>query len=244
MVDDLALGRQMRILRLRRGLRQEDVRIRTGASRDRIREIENGRLDDLRLGDLRRIGAAVGVRLRVSLIVATGDLSHLADGAHAAMVGSVASMLRSQGWDVAVEVEYSGGSVDVLGWHAATRTLLVVEVKSRLTDVQATLRQLGRYERLAPALARRLGWDVAVIGRLLVLPQTRAQRQVVATAAEVLSAALPARNPAVRRWLRAPTGRLDGLLTIPVGSAVEQRMRLRAPKRLTTTGPNRPDRRR
>ena len=231
MVDDLAIGRQMRILRLRRGLRQEDVRARTGMSRDRVRALEQGRLDALRVGELRGVGATVGARVRVSLIVAAGDASHLSDEGHAALVGTMALLLKETGWEVAVEVEFSGGSIDLLGWHAATRTLLVVEVKSRLTDVQATLRQLGRYERLAPALARRRGWDVASLGRLLVLPQTRAQRRAMATATGVMSAALPERNAAVRRWLRHPIGRLDGILTLPPDTTVEQRLRLRAPNR-------------
>ncbi len=55
------------------------------------------------------------------------------------------------------------GSVDVLAWHSATRTLLIVEVKSILTDLQATFTSFAPRCAIVPMLARRdLGWDVTV----------------------------------------------------------------------------------
>lgn len=48
--------------------------------------------------------------------------------------------LQSHGWLPRVEATYSRfgerGSIDVLAFHAATRTLLVVEIKTVIADAQ------------------------------------------------------------------------------------------------------------
>ena len=46
------------------------------------------------------------------------------------------------------------GSVDVVAYHAGHRALLIVEVKTRLTDLQAFLASFGRKLRVVPALVR------------------------------------------------------------------------------------------
>ena len=91
-----------------------------------------------------------------------GDLDRLLDEAHAGLVERVAQLLRRLGWQVLVEVSYNRwgerGSVDILAWHAAARTVLVVEVKSEITAVEETLRKHDTKVRLAPAiLHERLG---------------------------------------------------------------------------------------
>ena len=73
-------------------------------------------------------------------------------------------LLGAAGWMVRPEVSYSEwgerGSIDLLGWHASTRSLLIVEVKSELASVEETLRKHDEKVRLGSVVAsRRLGWS-------------------------------------------------------------------------------------
>ncbi len=72
------------------------------------------------------------------------------------------------------EVEIGGdrsrGWIDLLAFDPRTGTVLVIEVKTEISDVGAIERSLGWYEREAWAAARRIGWRPrTVIGCLLVL---------------------------------------------------------------------------
>lgn len=64
---------------------------------------------------------------------------------HAQLVGVTVVALRANGWASAVEVTYSifgeRGSIDVLRFHSASGSLLVIEVKTELTSLEATLRR-------------------------------------------------------------------------------------------------------
>jgi hypothetical protein len=91
--------------------------------------------------------------------------------------------------------------------------LLVIEVKSRVFDVQDTIAGLNRKTRIVPGLvARERGRRIASIGRLLVLGEASANRAAVARHPEVFAAALPSRGAVVRGWLREPQGPLAGIL--------------------------------
>ena len=61
--------------------------------------------------------------------------------------------LGGDGWEVVPEVSYSTfgerGSIDLLAWHQATRTLLVIEIKTELTSIEETMRRHDRRSRLA-----------------------------------------------------------------------------------------------
>ena len=135
--------------------------------------------------------------------------------------------LRDLGWEVVVEFGFNHygdrGSVDVLAWHSATRTLLIVEVKSILTDLQATFTSLATKVRVVPMLARRdLGWDVRSVARLVVMPGTTANRTTVARHQATFDVAFPHRMPTIRTWLRRPSGSLAGLWllsSMPKGTA-------------------------
>jgi hypothetical protein len=104
------------------------------------------------------------------------------------------------------------GSIDVFAWHAPTRSLLVIEIKTEVTSGEATIRKLDEKSRLAAQIAReRFGWTAAVVSRVLVIEATSTARRRVAAGA-LFDAAFPVRGVAVRRWLRAPTGALSGLM--------------------------------
>src|SRR5829696_10081033 len=113
------------------------------------------------------------------------------DEGHATLVGRAVEMLQSLGWETRSEVSFSvygeRGSIDVLAWHAPTRTLLVVEVKSELNSVEETLRVHDAKLRLAPRIAaERFGWHAIATARVLVLPDLSTARRRVARHRAVL----------------------------------------------------------
>ena len=135
---------------------------------------------------------------------------------------------------VATEVSFNirgeRGSIDILAFHAPTGSLLVIEIKSVVPDLQAMLGVLDRKVRLAAAIARERGWSVRSVSRLLVLPDDRTARRRVQQHAATFEAALPARNVEVRRWLAAPAGRLAGLLFLTNDHQASARHRVAAPR--------------
>jgi transcriptional regulator with XRE-family HTH domain len=216
-VNDIRLGHLVRALRQRRHWRQVDLARRAGVGRSVLSTIELGRLDGVTVATLRRVLAALGLDAEVTVRGLGADVDRVLDERHARLVGATASWLADQGWDTRVEVSYSEwgerGSIDLLAWHAPTRTLLVVEVKTDLASVEATLRKHDEKVRLAAVIAsKRLGWRPRIVARLLVLPEESTQRRRVVRHGTILGGAYPARNRAVRTWCRRPDGALAGLL--------------------------------
>jgi len=157
-VDGYRLGRLHRILRHRAGLTQEALALKCGVGRWKIVKLEAGKLDDLRVGDVERSLGALDARLDVRAWYhgAAGD--RLLDQRHAALVGAAVELLRAYGWRAQVEVSFSNygdrGSMDVLGWHAPSRALVVEEVKSEIGSIEGTLRPFDVKYRLAATIAR------------------------------------------------------------------------------------------
>jgi hypothetical protein len=124
----------------------------------------------------------------------------------------VEAMLRRRelaSWEVRPEVSYSSfgerGSIDLLAWHAESRTLLVVEVKTELTSIEETLRKHDAKTRLASNVVRdRLGWDARAVVRLLVLPDHRTARRRVEEHAGSFGRVYPLQGLILRRWLLDP----------------------------------------
>lgn len=186
---------------------------------------------------LARITGALGARTDVRLLWQGEALDRLLDAAHAELVERVVHLLAARGWTVRVEVTYNldreRGSIDVLAWHALTGSLLVVEVKSVVPDVQAMLMGLDRKQRVAPRVAREVGWRPSSVSRVLVLPDDRTARRRVASHTATFDVTLPARTVAVRRWLRAPSGALAGVLFVSGVTQASARHRVRP---ATTSG--------
>jgi transcriptional regulator with XRE-family HTH domain len=223
-VEDDAIGHAIRSIRRKAGLRQVDLAERTGVSQSVISRIECGDVDDVTVATLRRVGAPLQVRISVALRWRSGDLFALRDEVHARIVGEVTRLLRDDGWEVWPEATFNEwgerGSIDILAWHEPTRTLLIVEVKSRLIDLQDTLATLDRKRRVTPAVCERdRGWRPVQVGTLLVLPGASRTYEALTRHRDVLEAALPARGVEVRRWLRHPSGDLSGILVLPRSTA-------------------------
>ncbi len=165
------------------------------------------------------MATALGASLNVRLAWQGEALDRLLDAGHAEIVERVLAILRIPGWELATEVSFNvrgeRGSIDILAFHSATGSLLVIEVKSVVPDMQAMLYGLDRKERLSGEIARERGWRVTSVSRLLVLPDDRTARRRVANHEATFRVALPGRTAAVKRWLRAPIGRLAGILFLP-----------------------------
>ena len=242
-VDDLRVGQLFRAVRRRLGWRQVDVAARAGISQQLVALVEAGRLAGLTLGTLRSVAAALEIQLPFAPRWRGGAGDGLLDARHAAIVNVVVGILRLAGWTCVLEYTFSHygerGSVDILAWHPGYRTLLIIEVKSRIFDVQALFVGIDRKARLVPQLvARDRGWRPLSVGRIVVVEESHANRSTVRRHAEAFAAALPAGSRDVRRWLREPTQPIAGLwfLTLTTGGGGKrvaggaQRMRQRRPR--------------
>lgn len=215
-MDAVRFGLIIRALRRRKGLTQERLGNDARVGRSAVARVERGEAESFTGATLRRIAVALGARLELRLLWHGEALDRLLDEDHARLVEAIIRELRALGWEVAPEVTFAifgeRGSIDVLAWHAATRTLLVIEVKSVVPDMQATLAGMDRKVRLAPAIGRSRGWSPTAVATLLVLPDDRTARRRVAAMGATLGAKLPARTVAVRRWLANPSGAMAGIL--------------------------------
>ena len=143
------------------------------------------------------------------------ELDRLLDAAHAAVGTTVKRRLERWGWLVRVEVTYSRygerGRIDILAWHAATRTLLVVEIKTDLVDVQELLGTLDAKARLARHVAGTFGWEVATVVPAVVFAEDRTTRNRLQRVDSLLDR-YAIRGRAATSWLREPVGAPSGLL--------------------------------
>jgi transcriptional regulator with XRE-family HTH domain len=219
-MDDARIGRALRMLRQRRGLRQSDIAAIAGVSQSSISLVERGHSASLAMTTLRRVFGAVDAGFEGLVLWRGGGLDRLLDEGHARLVSSMVARLRFVGWNVQVEVTYSvfgeRGSIDVLAAHDPTRTVLAVEVKTELTSIEQTGRKIDEKARIAGQHlgSERFGWRPRAIGRLLALPGTDAARRTVAQHSILLTAAFPSRGKSVRAWLRKPSGDMAGLLFV------------------------------
>src|SRR5512138_9010 len=102
--------------------------------------IERGLLARVSVEKFRRVCAVLEIDPALDLRWRGGLGDRLIDRGHAELVEQVASMLRDGGWTVIPEYSFNvygeRGSVDVLAFHPERRVLLIVEVKTRVTDLQ------------------------------------------------------------------------------------------------------------
>ena len=195
-------------LRRRARLRQADVGAAADVSQSTVARIEAGRLGAHRVDTIRRVVGALDARLEVSIQWRGGEIDRLVDEQHAVLVQAVAAWFAEVGWSATPEVSYSifgeRGSIDVLALDPVRPAALVVEVKSRLTSIEATLRKHDEKVRLAPRICEdRLGRRPTAVGRVLVLPES-ARRTF--GRAPVLRDAYAGDRDELRRWLREPHG--------------------------------------
>lgn len=215
-MDDVRIGAGLRTIRRRRRLRQIDVARRAGVSRGTIVRLEQGQLGGVRMRTLRDVANALGVTIDVGIRWRGSGLERVANAGHASLHASLATHLASvSGWTWRPEVSFSiygeRGVIDIVAWHAATRSLLIIELKTSLVDPQELVATTDRRVRLGRRIARERGWDAATVSAWVVLTDTRTNRRRGRQHAGILRVAFPHDGHAMRRWLRRPVGTISAL---------------------------------
>ena len=215
-MDVVRFGLGLRALRRKRGWTQDDLAAKTHVSRTAVWRIERGHADRVAVHVLVRVAAALGARIDVRLLWQGEGLDRLLDAGHADLVDRTLELLSDSHWLVATEVSFNvrgeRGSIDILAFHPATGSLLVIEIKSVVPDMQAMLGGIDRKGRLAREVAQERGWEVTSVTRLLVLPDDRTARRRVDRHRAMFRTALPARTVEIRRWIGRPDGTMNGVL--------------------------------
>jgi transcriptional regulator with XRE-family HTH domain len=215
-VDVIRFGLGMRALRRKRTWTQDQLAVKAHVSRTAVWRVERGHADRVAVHVLVRVAAALGARIDLRLLWQGEGLDRLLDSSHADLVERTLGLLTASDWLVATEASFNirgeRGSIDILAFHPATGSLLVIEIKSVVPDMQAMLGGIDRKARLAREIARERGWLVTSVTRLLVLPDDRTARRRVERHRATFRTALPARTVEVRRWLRRPEGTMHGVL--------------------------------
>jgi hypothetical protein len=186
-------------------------------SQELISLIERGHGDRVAFRTIIEVARALDARVGVQLRWRAGDLDRLLDAGHALITATMVERLLGDGWEARVEITYSTpravGSIDVLAWHPETRSLLVIEIKTEVASLEATLRKLDEKGRLAAAIAaERFGWHAASVSRLLVIEDGPTNRRRMRSGLALLDAALPTGGRQASAWLRRPSGAISGRL--------------------------------
>jgi transcriptional regulator with XRE-family HTH domain len=238
-MDDIAFGRLVKLARIRRGWRQRDLADRAGVSRTMVSRIERGHLGTTPLDVVRAVAAQLGIRVEVAARARAVDLDRVVNARHAALAEHVVGWLPTLGdWILRAEVSFSEygerGVIDVLAWHAASRTLLVIEIKTELIDFGELLGKLDVKERLAVRVGRRFGWQPLAVGVALLVADSMTNRRRAADHRALLRTALPADGRALLRWLKKPSGELRALRFVSDAREGHVRYGFASPARVRT----------
>ena len=209
------LGRGLRAIRIRANHTQAEVARRAGVPRAVVGRAERGDVARLRVEQLVAIAAALHGDVDVVLRWRGSDLDRLLAAGHSAMHELVVGILITAGWEVVPERSFSKwgerGVIDILGWHAPTRTLLIVELKTEIVDVQRLIGTADRYRRLAPGIVKELGWAPLAVGVWIAVAESSTNRRRLSEHAGLLRAAFPTDGRAVPGRLQRPSGPLRAL---------------------------------
>ncbi len=237
-MDDRRLAAALRSIRLSRGLTQDEVGVAAGTSRFVVGRIEAGRIGSIGLGTLRAVAAAADVQLDLVVRWNGGDLGRLLNARHAAFHQAMAERLATcAGWIFEPEVSFAiageRGVIDVLAWHAPTRSLLVIELKTEIVDVSDLMTTVDRRRRLAPRIAAERGWNASSVSVWVAVADSRTNRRRFEWHAAVLRSKLPDDGHRVRTFLAAPVGGMAALSFMTIerlahgGAPVAGRRRVR-----------------
>jgi transcriptional regulator with XRE-family HTH domain len=240
-MDGHRLGRALRSLRLRLGWRQVDVARRARVSESDVSRIERGLADRIPGSRVHAVALALDAWFDYSLRWRGGELDRVVNARHAALHEALARWIGEiPGWDLLPEVSFSiygeRGVIDALAWHAATRTLLVIELKSELVDISELIGTFDRKRRLAPQVVAERGWQPAHVAGWLLVAEGRTNRRRLAQHRGVLRAAFPTDGRAAQGWLQRPQGPLLALSFLPKRHQDGLGPRLQSQKRARTPG--------
>jgi HTH-type transcriptional regulator / antitoxin HipB len=216
-MDDQRLGSTIRAIRLKRGWRQVDLASRAGVSPATISRLERGHPGTLTLDTMRRVAAALDIRVDLVPRWRAGDLDRLLNASHSQLHELVARWFADElpAWVLAPEVSYSiygeRGVIDIVAWHPGRRAILVIELKTDIVDVNQLIGKVGEKARLVRQIVRERGWDPLTVSTWVIVASGRTNRARLAAHRSVLRAAFPGNDGEIRRWLRDPVGSIAAL---------------------------------
>jgi transcriptional regulator with XRE-family HTH domain len=215
-MDRVHIGNTFRAIRVELHLRQTDVGACAGVSQQTVSKLECGRFGGLTVDAYCRIAEVLDADVHLAPHWRGSKLDRLLDRRHALLQNRTVETLAEIGWEVYTEQSFNHfgdrGSVDVLGWRPDLRALLIVEIKSEITSLEETLRRIDVKARTYPKIAwKERGWAPLMVGVAIVLPDATAHRDLLRRHSALISASLPARTLAVRRWVTEPAGDLRGV---------------------------------
>ncbi len=208
-MNAVRLGSNFRALRIKKAWRQQDLAARAGCSRGDLSKLENGRVVDLQVSVLLGIAEALGATIDLVLRWHGGDLDRLVNVRHSLLHESVATeFLGIPGWEIAPEVSFNiygeRGVMDILAWHSPSRTLLVIELKTEIVDVNQLMGTMDRKRRLAAKVARERGWEPLSVSAWVIVAEGTTNRRRVAVHKTTLRAAFPLDGRRMSEWLQHP----------------------------------------
>lgn len=186
------------------GLSQQRVADAVGISRSQLSRIEHGIKPDVSIELAGRLCGAVGLDLAVR---AYPGSMRIRDVAQTPLLGRGRTRLGG-GWrwrlEVVLSIPGDQRAWDAIGTHQATGLRIWIEAESRINDVQALLRRIE--------LKRRDGEAARVV---LLVNDTRANRDAIAAAATTFATAFPARpRTAIRSLIAGRDPGSDVLLVL------------------------------
>jgi len=225
-----------RAVRHRLGLRQIDVAMKSRVSHTTISRIERGHLEAMTMRTIRAVAGMLEIRADLAPWSRLGDATRFATAGHAALVEAVIVELVSLGWEARPEVSFNNygerGFIDILAWHSAARTLLVIEVKTVIVDVGETVGILDRKRRLSVEVAAKLGWLPQHVSCALVVQEGRTNRRRIVGHRATFRSMLPLDGRSLRAYLRRPAGTVGAIAFWSVAHAGNGRQRRARPRRV------------
>jgi transcriptional regulator with XRE-family HTH domain len=208
-MDVRRLGDALRLIRLERGLTQDEVGHVSGTSRFIVGRIESGQAGGIAFGKVRAVASALDVQVDLGLRWHGGDLGRLLNARHAAFHEAMATRLsEASGWAFEPEVSFSiqgeRGVIDILAWHAAARSLLVIELKTEIVDVNDLMTTVDRRRRLASRIAGERGWHPTSVSVWVAIADSRTNRRRFARHERALRSKLPDDGHRMRAFLTTP----------------------------------------
>ena len=209
-MDDQRLGAALRAVRVRRGRTQKELAAEAGISSSAVSLIERGHLDTLSLLVLRRVAAALDIRIEVDPRLRGGDIDRLLNAGHARLHEELAHFLdQLPGWVHAPEVSFSfygeRGVIDILAFHEESGSLLIIELKTELVSFEDLLTTMDIRMRLGKRISHERGWAANTVSCWVVVAETAPNRRRRASHRALLRSAFPANGTAMRAWLARPT---------------------------------------
>jgi transcriptional regulator with XRE-family HTH domain len=239
-MDDLRLGLALRAARLRRHLRQSDLAFLAGVSATLVSRLEHGGADRMSLRTLRAVAAKLGVSLDLVPRSAAGELERVVGARHAALGELVAAwIIRQPGWVVVAERSFSiygeRGVIDLLAWHAKSGSVVVIELKTAIVDVDELIGTLDRKRRLAPQVAAGLAWDARSVSAWVIVAESSTNRRRVGDHRTLLVSALPLDGRSLAPlFLHPERGPASGIAFWSNLHAAKVGREIAAPKRVVT----------